>query len=909
MTGISRTVSCPSVASTTITYAWAGHRHESCGGRDVIGLRSLSEIALLRFDLAPLENMRPVEAVLRLHRPDGAPGSLPVVGISTIRAEWHPGTAKDYTLDPGASSYEWAQTCADSAGCVPWAGAGTAITDVAFGNAGSRRTVVALPNLGEPGKDGWWTIPVPGKLVAQMQTGFACGLVVMDEKGQREVRTRPHSVHSDFPPTLEVTAEKRGESAQPPALVKDSLRLAENGVDLLGQLQKAFEPAFEVYAEFNGTPLELWRLPSVPEETSCGRIDLSGIIGKGGVLSVQYAAMDGTRGEPSWITVPASVPEQTESFEPSEVPSYEFPAPDVAVAVLFPGESLDEDGLNLSGSKRPAIWIDSLSRTLSLQAFRGEILDLNIAGPGGAGVSVHAPGWIETTIEAARYVMPGPEGGRRVPDRLEPDGRIDPGVKVGLVVVDLLIPKTAVPGKALVEVRIAGRVVPVEIEVLEATLGDALGFVVDLNSYGRFARYYGLKVDAPEEAEIQLAYHRLAHRHRCNFNVLPYTQMGDVYPDCAPALNAEGRIADWRGYDERNGPLLDGSAFAGLPRAGTPVAMFYLPLFEDWPGTMERDYRDHVPMGNTKEEWFAALAEHAVRARPIAQAFAPGYAGRLECVARDFAAHLLDRGWTKPAYISYWNNKHLYKEPTRIEGPNKITRQTRGTSWWCLDEPVTRDDFLALKYFGDLCRKGFAAGGGGRMDIRYCIDISRPQWDFGEIAGTRDMFRISSEFFRFRKLVKQRIREGTSIINYGGAHSPAEMPMHETLWCWRGALLGAEGILPWSATPMEGFSNMGWLEVADPLSVLCPSAYKPGSPWVLPTLRLKAFRRGQQDAEFLLAWSRKNPGAFPAVLGVLAPDGAPAGPEDAAVPVRFKNPSPQVIEACRCKLRRKAAGC
>jgi hypothetical protein len=108
---------------------------------------------------------------------------------------------------------------------------------------------------------------------------------------------------------------------------------------------------------------------------------------------------------------------------------------------------------------------------------------------------------------------------------------------------------------------------------------------------------------------------------------------------------------------------------------------------------------------------------------------------------------------------------------------------------------------------------------------------------------------------------------------------------------------------------MEGFSNMGWLEVADRLSVLCPSAYKPGSPWVLPTLRLKAFRRGQQDAEFLLAWNRKNPMAFPAVLGVLAPEGAPTGPEDAAVPVRFKDPTPQVIEACRRKLRRKAAGC
>ena len=191
-------IACPAVASGTVTFSWTGHRHESCGGRDVIGIRGLSEIALLSFDLSGLHGQELIEAVLRLHRPNGAAGALPVVGLSTLRADWTAGTATDYCLDPGASSYEFAATFADPAACKHWAGEGTTIVDAAFGNAGSRDAVIALPNRGEPDAAGWWEIPVPVDLIQQLALGFATALVIKDEKGQRDVRTRPHSVHSDF---------------------------------------------------------------------------------------------------------------------------------------------------------------------------------------------------------------------------------------------------------------------------------------------------------------------------------------------------------------------------------------------------------------------------------------------------------------------------------------------------------------------------------------------------------------------------------------------------------------------------------------------------------------------------------------------------------------------------------------
>ena len=59
---------------------------------------------------------------------------------------------------------------------------------------------------------------------------------------------------------------------------------------------------------------------------------------------------------------------------------------------------------------------------------------------------------------------------------------------------------------------------------------------------------------------------------------------------CARAGIATRLDFDWSAWDRRFGPLLDGSAFADLPRKGVPVECFYLPLHENWPSPMEGNY-------------------------------------------------------------------------------------------------------------------------------------------------------------------------------------------------------------------------------------------------------------------------------------------------------------------------------
>ena len=85
-------------------------------------------------------------------------------------------------------------------------------------------------------------------------------------------------------------------------------------------------------------------------------------------------------------------------------------------------------------------------------------------------------------------------------------------------------------------------------------------------------------------------YYRLAHRHRTVLNRLPYNQNGRMQDGCAPLWDSTRLKLDWSKWDRRFGPLLDGSAFADLPRKRVPVECFYLPLHENWPSPMEGNF-------------------------------------------------------------------------------------------------------------------------------------------------------------------------------------------------------------------------------------------------------------------------------------------------------------------------------
>jgi len=163
-------------------------------------------------------------------------------------------------------------------------------------------------------------------------------------------------------------------------------------------------------------------------------------------------------------------------------------------------------------------------------------------------------------LPTRRFAMP------KVTDKHDPlplasDGRF----------VEIVVPKDAKPGRHAGTLRVTGRDVPFSVTVWNFTLPDRLSFVPQMNAYG-----------LPDH---ERDYYRLAHEHRTTLNWLPYGWTGRV--KAAPRIDASGTW-DWREWDARFGPVLDGTAFADLPRGPVPVDAFYLPLNENWPMEHER---------------------------------------------------------------------------------------------------------------------------------------------------------------------------------------------------------------------------------------------------------------------------------------------------------------------------------
>ncbi|MDP2999362.1 MAG: DUF4091 domain-containing protein [Bryobacterales bacterium] len=424
-----------------------------------------------------------------------------------------------------------------------------------------------------------------------------------------------------------------------------------------------------------------------------------------------------------------------------------------------------------------------------------------------------------------------------------------PGQRVQPVFVDIYIPHDAAPGTHAGRLLVAApglrREIALQIEVLPLTLPDKLNFVVDLNCYSGVNSGYDMKRGTPEYRALEVAYHRLAHLHRANLDVLGYSHNGSVEPDHAPGLTGEGSntlVSDWTAWDAHFAPVLDGSAFRDLPRASVPVPAIYLPFFENWPGDLRRSYRfNNYPVARTEEEYKQIVTRHTLEAAPIEESFSRDYQERFSAVAAQFAEHIKQRGWTGTDYMVYFNNKYYYKRPAQ---------GGRGVSWWLMDEPNHRDDVRATSFLAHLLKRGTQRF--PDVPIRLRTDISRVEWIRDLLAGQIDLNCISPHFFdKNRYLQDDRRRFGKQFWHYSTTNHPRDSNVAMRAWCWRVWLSGGEGIVPWNA--VRGAE--AW-DRAEQLTVFY-TGRKFGQNQPFASLRLKAFRRGQQDIEYLVLLSKR----------------------------------------------------
>ena len=381
-------------------------------------------------------------------------------------------------------------------------------------------------------------------------------------------------------------------------------------------------------------------------------------------------------------------------------------------------------------------------------------------------------------------------------DPLVPAG-FDAGVAEGdETFVDLLVPKSATAGAVTGSVTVKGVTMPITITVWNFTLPDKLSFLPQMNAYGL--------PNHPRD------YYRLAHEHRVVLNQLPYGWTGKV-DEPAPKIGGDGKW-DWTKFDDEFGPLLDGSAFADLPRGAVPVDAYYLLLNENWP--MKHD-------------------EHFKGGYWIEHAYDDAYWTQFRTAAAEIAKHLEAKGWTEPMFEFYLNNKVYFKKDD----------WRKSSAAWIFDEPVHTQDFWALRHFG---REFWSAVSPyPKVNLTYRADISRPQWQRELLDHCVNVEVVSGVLRNYWPRVQRRAQEcGKLYYMYGSANAIGTPNIANAAWCIESWALGADGVVPWNTIGKAD----AW-QKPDELSVLYPTANGP-----VPSLRLKTFRAGQQLVEYLVQY-------------------------------------------------------
>jgi hypothetical protein len=261
-----------------------------------------------------------------------------------------------------------------------------------------------------------------------------------------------------------------------------------------------------------------------------------------------------------------------------------------------------------------------------------------------------------------------------------------------------------------------------------------------------------------------------------------------------------------------------------------PIECFYLPLHETWPTKMEGAYNGSY--------W-------------ADQAFGPGYREAFVEVSRQVAAHCAQRGWRDTLFLGFLNNKIDFKR----------RGWSRGSSPWLLDEPANFQDFWALRYFGEAFHEGIdkaLANTDPRPKLCFRCDISRPQWQRDALDRVLNYNVVNAgSLRRYQRLVIDRKqRFGQIVLDYGSTNAIEQSNVQPLGWCLDSWCLGSDGVIPWQTIG----NDQSWKQ-ADELALFYPGG-PVGSDRPVPSIRLKAYRRGQQDVEYLVLLTQllKEPG-------------------------------------------------
>jgi len=392
-----------------------------------------------------------------------------------------------------------------------------------------------------------------------------------------------------------------------------------------------------------------------------------------------------------------------------------------------------------------------------------------------------------------------------------------PGQRVQGVWVDVYIPRDQKPGFYEGTIRVRGREsgrtkevsLKLKLEVFPFTLPDENHLGISLNDYGSIS-------PRRMPREKLWSFYQMCHRHRCVLDVLYNAPK-------ASGTGSELKI-DWREYDANFGPLFDGTAFTEKhgyfgPGAGVPVKRFYLP-FESSPSWA----------------W----------PRPPGEMWTKDYEQAVKKALREFEKHFLEKGWTRTKLMMFYNR---YDESGRVKEISYFARLLREAGLKELGRFLYRVDggppkvvrAVGLENMGIWCVNG---------NVRY----THPEEQREIIRHGGQIWVYSSNSAREPCIAAPYIdTEALALRTWGWI--PWKYRDTVTTMCEWGTFFHANG-KRWRDPTIA--AALGGKQVLNGDALLIYPGEFVGFDGPVPSIRLKALRRGSQDFEYMWLLARRT---------------------------------------------------
>lgn len=827
-------------------------RNRSKGNSKRFKLKSIQEMAALRFDTRPILNRNIHSARLFLH-PSISDNQLRYIRISTINQNWTEGShwRPDFLGD--GASYNWADPVLRRS----WAWPGSQFCDVSFSSGHSLDSWAEL----RIEKTTWISVDVDPKLIIAMAVNDTDGLAIMDGGTYNPFNNFVHSSESvKYAPYLLVTIGPKVSFVPDMPMVRIDPDPTHAGIDSGAVIVWINEDpsVFCWRVSVNGHPLERWQIPhpskgkstkfyianlppSVQTQIQVTAVSSSGHVSPPAVLLTTASPVLDTN-----IKLGLLKPTQLKEKQLSpDLPMKVWAFPSLVKMSPLKSKLLNTDlgeGFPFQGN---AVWDGS---QVTLFGIKGEYVDFQLcvealggisniristASLTGPNLSLIEPSEIEVfrnwyaktkqgIWQPAYFIPVDTEEEFSIP---APDNRISNQTNQTFS-IDVYIPKDAVAGTYQGEVKIFASGIsdiriPVRLQVYAAKMPDKLAFWPEMNAYGIPANVHD--------------YYRLAHQNRCVANFWNFR----------PQIKRDGDkpLVLWKAYDRLVGPLLSGEAFKGNRRSGYPIECLYLPFIDSWPTSLTRKtyhYTGHWP---GKGESINHLIDHYLKSVYIGDALSQGYKENFLAVQKQFIDHFKEKGWDRTELQCFFGGKKTH----RINYGSNL--------WWTTDEPYHLGDWLALEFFTRLWTQGRNEAGGKENIWAARADISRPQWQGRVLEG-----RVNSVYYggfnnenTYKRCQILKEETGVRVRAYGTANAHDRSNTETVALILNTWLNGADGFQVWWST---GSKKSLEVQEGSPGNGL----FVPGERFGLPVvgdMRLKAFRKGEQLIEYLVLLSRK----------------------------------------------------